>query len=425
MSADKRLSPSGSDGRGSRKVLWLVACVAVVLAAVGIVQRRLHYVHLQGQTTEASIPDVQMTDVLPGPATRDLTLPANIEAWYEAPIYAQVSGYVKMWYTDFGAVVKQGDVLAEINTPSLDAEYHAAQANLNVELAKYKLAVITADRWKALQGTQAVAQQEVSVQVANAAAQEARVDAARHAVDRYEALEGFKKIVAPFDGIVTNRFVNVGAYVNAGRGDVTAQGGAAELFSVADVHAMRVFVSVPQDYASVISPKLKVSLSVPQFPGRKFTAKYLTTAAAFNASTRTVTTELTVDNPDRLLWPNSYASAFMQAPGNPDLAIIPESALIFRAQGTQVATVDSGGYAHLVSVTVGNNLGNAVEVLSGVHKGERIIDNPSAGLLEGQKVRIVPPTLGYNVQPQPHAEGTNDNARAMPEEGSAPSEDRK
>lgn len=129
MSADKRLSPSGSDGRGSRKVLWLVACVAVVLAAVGIVQRRLHYVHLQGQTTEASIPDVQMTDVLPGPATRDLTLPANIEAWYEAPIYAQVSGYVKMWYTDFGAVVKQGDVLAEINTPSLDAEYHAAQAN--------------------------------------------------------------------------------------------------------------------------------------------------------------------------------------------------------------------------------------------------------------------------------------------------------
>lgn len=412
--------------------LILVAGVAGVLAVVGIVQRHSHYIDLAKETAVNATPAVQVIYPQPGPNERNLSLPANIAAWYQAPIYAQVSGYVKMWYKDFGAPVKAGDMLAEIDTPGLDAQYAAAKANLNVAQARYKLAQITAKRWKALQGTQAVSQQEVDVQAANAEAQKAQVEAAEHEVERYAALEGFKRIVAPFDGIVTSRFADVGDYVNAGRGDVDARGNATELFSVADVHAMRVFVAVPQDYADIISPRLEADLSIPQYPGRKFKAKFLATATAFNASTRTVTTELTIDNKSGELWPNSYATAHFTAPGDPDMLILPEGALIFRAEGTQVAVVDDSEHVHLVNVTVGTNLGTTLQILQGVKKTDRIINNPSAGLLDGQKVRVVKGTPGYNVAPKKPAETAKplagqeahakDDTRAMPEDNAPPAE---
>ncbi|NHN88575.1 efflux RND transporter periplasmic adaptor subunit [Acetobacter conturbans] len=418
---------SAQSSRG-RFLLVVVIIVAIVLAAWGIIQRNAHYERLAKETTAAATPEVQLISPQPGPSHRTLDLPANISAWYLAPIYAQVSGYVKMWYKDIGAHVKAGDLLAEIETPGLDAQYAAAKANLDVAVARYKLAQITARRWKALEGTQAVSQQEVDVQAANAEAEQAQVEAARHEMERYQALEGFKRIVAPFDGVVTARLADVGDYVNAGRGDVGSRGNATELFSVADVHAMRVFVSVPQDYADIISPALTTTLTVPQFPGRTFKARYVATAAAFSPNTRTVNTELMVDNPTEELWPDSYATAHFEAPGDPDMLTLPEGALIFRADGMQIATVDPTDHVHLVSIKVGTNLGKIVQVLGGLSATDKVINNPSAGLLDGDKVRVVPGTRGYNMPSQPTTPASSasprpgNDVRAMPEDNTPTSE---
>ncbi|MDG6095131.1 efflux RND transporter periplasmic adaptor subunit [Acetobacter sp. AN02] len=415
-------TPGPASGRSRKPAVLIAVLIAVVLAVWGVVQRTWTYQSLSKETAEAALPHVQVISPQRGPARRKLSLPANISAWYQAPIYAQVSGYVKMWYTDIGAQVKKGDLLAEIETPGLDAQSAAAKANLNVALARYHLAQITAKRWQALEGTQAVSRQEVDVQAANATAQEALVEAAQHEAERFEALQGFKRIVAPFDGIVTSRFADVGDYVNAGRGDVSSNGTATELFSVADVHAMRVFVDVPQDYADIISPHLTASLTVPQYPDRKFTAKYLATAGAFHAATRTVRTELMVGNDSRELWPDSYATVEFEAPGDPNILILPEGALIFRAKGLQVATVDGSNHVHLVGVTAGNNLGTTVQILSGVKETDRIINNPDAGLLDGDEVRVVSPTRGYNdsFPEKPPARHSRDDIRAMPEGSASP-----
>ncbi|MBB2200188.1 efflux RND transporter periplasmic adaptor subunit [Gluconacetobacter tumulisoli] len=410
----------GISGRG--KLLAGVG-VVILLAVVGggILERRLHVAALHRETEDAAIPRVQLISPSHGPSVRTLDLPGNVSAWYQAPIYAQVSGYVRMWYKDIGAVVKAGDVLASIDTPGVDAQYAASKANFDVAMARYKLAQITARRWKALQGTQAVSQQEVDVQAANAEAEQAQVEAARHEVSRYAALIGFKQIVAPFDGVVTSRLADVGDYVNAGGGDVSSRGTATELFSVADVHRMRIFVSVPQDYADILSPKLAADVTVPQYPGRVFKAQFLATASAFNLSTRTVTTELTVDNDQRELWPDSYATVHFRAPGDPSILIVPEGALIFRAQGMQVALVDEHNRIRLRNVVVGTNLGTSVQIRGGLKATDRIVNNPSAGLLEGQEVKVVDPTPGYSA-PSDAAPSAprNEDTRAMPagEDGS-------
>lgn len=394
MNPSSNQTTSPARGRG-RLLLFVFLAVLVGLIVLGLVQRALHKGELEREAEDSSVARVVLIRAQPGPATRQVDLPANLAAWYEAPIYAQVSGYVKMWYKDYGAHVKRGDLLAEVSTPSIDAQYAAAKAHYEVVNARYKLALITTQRWTALRGTQAVSRQEVDVQAANAAAQKAELDAAAHEVERVEALENFKRIVAPFDGIVTSRLVNVGDYVNAAGGNLNSRGTIAELFSVADVHKIRVFVSVPQDFASVISPRISAELSVPQYPGRVFKARFLATANAFNASTRTVTTELVLDNPDGLLWPNSYATAHIQAPGDPDVLIVPTSALIFRAQGMQVAKVVNN-HIKLETVQVGTNFGMTTQVLSGMSLDDEIVANPTADMLDGDEVRVVTPTRGYN-----------------------------
>lgn len=405
-------TPKGNKRSRLRHVLWTLLGVALFLAAWGIVQRAAERGDVAEATQEASIPPVVLTSPKHGPNTRHVALPANLAAWYEAPIYAQVSGYVKMWYKDYGAHVKQGEVLAEISTPSLDAQFAAAKAHYDVILARYKLALITAERWNALKGTQAVSRQEVDVQAANAAAQKAELEAATHEVEQFQALENFKKIVAPFDGIVTARLVNVGDYVNPDGGNMNSRGAAAELFSVADVKKIRVFVSVPQDYASVISPRITAELAVPQYPGRRFKAKFLATANAFNAATRTVTTELMLDNKDDLLWPNSYATAHITAPGDPNILVVPTSALIFRGEGMQVAKV-VGNHVRLLNIQVGINFGLTCQVLSGLSLKDKLVANPTADLLDGDEIRIVPKTHGYNTPLPPPVPLTNVTAGDM------------
>jgi membrane fusion protein (multidrug efflux system) len=355
----------------------------------GIVERHSNVVDLQKVADQESIPPVQVMTPSPGPATRSVTLPGNIKAWYTAPIYAQVSGYVRKWYVDYGAFVKAGTLLATIEAPTVDAQYHTALADLAVAKTNSTLSDVTAARWKTLAGTEAVSQEDVDIKVADSAAKKALVQAAEDEVERNLALIHFENIVAPFDGVVTARATDIGNYVSAAGGDMSAHGEAAELFSMADVHAMRIFVSVPQDYAAMLKEGLQATFTVPQYPDRVFKAQLLTTAKAFDPETRTVVTELVAQNPDHLLWPGTYASVRFDVPADNNLLVIPEQALLFREQGMQVALVDSDNRVHLQNVKLGVNLGQNVQVTSGLKPTDRIIVSPSAGILEGEKVQVV------------------------------------
>ncbi len=262
-------------GHRGRMVALIGVVVAGGLAAFGIWSRSDTVATLKQEADDTAIPRVQVVSPKPGPPHRTLTLPGNIDAWYEAPIYAQVSGYVAHWFKDYGAPVKAGDVLATVNTPSLDAQFEASKAKLAVAQARYKLAVITARRWAALSGTQAVAQQDVDVKAADAAEQKAEVSAAEQTVAQFQAMVAFKNLVAPFDGVVTARRTNVGDYVNSTGGDSTVRSAPAALFSVADIHQMRIFVSVPQNYADALKPGLTATLTLPQKPGNPIPAQFL------------------------------------------------------------------------------------------------------------------------------------------------------
>jgi membrane fusion protein, multidrug efflux system len=371
----------------------ILAAVAAVIG--GITERRRALSSLADTAEEQAELPVEVIAPRPGPPTRSLTLPGTARAWYEAPIFAQVAGYVRAWKEDYGATVKAGQLLATIETPGLDAQYAAAKASLGVAEANYKLASTTAARWQALAGTPAVSMQEVDVQVASAAARKAELESARQEVARYAALEDFKRVVAPFDGVVTARRTDVGTYVNAAGGDSGARTGATELFTVADVHEIRVFVAVPQDYAGSLKAGLTATLHLPSRPGRPITAQFLTTARAFNPDTRTAVTELTVDNSDGAIWPGAYVDVEFQVPADPGVLTVPEQALIFRAAGIQVAIVDPQRRVHLHTVTLGENLGEAVQITSGLAAHDRLVNNPPAGLLEGARVRPVGAAAGY------------------------------
>jgi RND family efflux transporter MFP subunit len=407
----------------------LLALIGVVvaggLAAYGIWERSHTVTSLKQEADDAAIPRVQLVSPKPAPPSRTLTLPGNIDAWYEAPIYAQVTGYVAHWFKDYGAQVKAGDVLATIDTPSLDAQFAAAKAKLAVAQARYKLAVITAKRWAALSGTQAVAQQDVDVKQADAVEQQAEVSAAEQTVAQYQAMEAFKNLVAPFDGVVTARRTNVGDYVNASGGDATARTNpSTALFSVADIHKLRIFVSVPQDYMDALKPGLTATLTLPQKPDDPIPAQYLTTANAVNTPTRTIVTEFSVDNSKGDLWGGTYVDVHFNFPSDPNLLIVPEQALLFRAQGMQAAVVDAQNQVHLQNVALGRNLDTDVEIVSGLKATDKIIANPSLGLLEGQQVKVAQPVQGYQAessnqagappQPAPPSATTEPGAAAPP-----------
>ncbi|MGO9935393.1 MAG: efflux RND transporter periplasmic adaptor subunit [Steroidobacteraceae bacterium] len=382
----------------------LLAALPVLVAALlligGIVARERALGNLSHVAKARSVAAVQVIAPTRGPTKRPLVLPGTVSAWYQAPIFAQVSGYVHSWYVDYGATVKAGQLLATIDTPSLDAQYAAAKADMHVAQANYRLAVITAKRWQALAGTVAVSQQEVDVQTAGAEAREAELEAASQNVARYVALEAFKRVVAPFDGVVTARLTDVGSYVNAAGGDQSVRGASTELFTVADVHAVRVFVSVPQDYADQLVPGLTAVIHLPSQPGHLIEATFLTTARAFSTNTRTAVTELTVDNSNHALWPGTYVDVTFQVPSDPNVLTMPEEALIFRAAGTQVAIVDANNRVHLRDITLGQNLGQTVQVTSGLAPGDRLVNNPPSGLMDGETVQPVTPVPGYASAPK-------------------------
>lgn len=379
-----------------KSIMIIAGILAIALMTYGIFKREWNVKQLKGVANDQATLPVQIIAPERGPPTRTLVLPGTVQGWYEATIFGQVTGYIGSWKEDYGATVKKGQLLATIEAPGLDAQYAAAQASLNVAQANYDLAVSTAKRWQALAGTPAVSQQSVDVQTATAKARKADLEAARQNVERYAALESFKRVVAPFDGIVTARLTNVGAYVNAGGGDAGARTGATQLFTVSDVHKLRVFVDVPQSYAGQLDAQASVTIHLPSQPDKSIPATFLTTARAFSDNSRTAVTELTVNPVDgTTLWPGTFVEAVFRLTNDSALLTLPEEALIFRAQGLQVALVDAHSRVHLQNIALGENLGETVQVLSGLTPDARVVNNPPAGLLEGQLVQSVTPAPGY------------------------------
>ena len=375
-----------------------VAAILLLVCYVGyrIYGSRSDTAQLRAQTLEDAVPTVAVVHPKPVAPTETITLPGNITAWFEAPIYAQVSGYVKMWYKDYGDQVKKGDILAEINAPAIDAQYAQAKADLEAERAKYALAEVTAKRWVRLRKNHAVSEQSITVQEQNLKAEAAKVKAAEQNVRNNEAFIRFKTIVSPFDGVVTQRNINVGDYVNK-EGNISTPSATGNLFTVADVHMMRLFVSVPESFGPFLNLGLTADVTVPQLPNRHFTAKFLTVARGFDVSTRTAVTIFTIDNENNSLWPGSYAKVELTAPVDRHVLTIPSTALVFQEQGTQVAVITEDNRVHLKPITVSRLLDNAVEVEAGISTSDRVVNNPSAALLEGDKVRIVTPAPGYDL----------------------------
>jgi membrane fusion protein, multidrug efflux system len=264
-------------------------------------------------------------------------------------------------------------------------------------VTNYNLAAITAKRYTDLKNTAGVSLQEVDNSVAAAAVDKAQVAAAQENVQHYYAMIGFEKVVAPFAGIVTSRLVNIGDYVTSAGGDAAAQGAAKPLFKVADVSKLRVYVDVPQSFGSVLSPGIKATLTLPNAPEKPIKADFLTTAGAVSTNTRTIVTELVVEDGQKPLLPGAFVEVHLTVPGELNLLIVPSQALLFRAEGMQVATIGPGDRVHLQDVSLGDNLGLDVQVRSGLTATDKIVANPSLGLLEGQQVKVTQATQGYEL----------------------------
>jgi RND family efflux transporter MFP subunit len=373
--------PSKTLSARLRRIGLRALVAAIAIAAFGIFSRNRSEAALTHWTAEAAVPDVAVVSPRRGVSGQELVLPGEIEANYEAPIHARVSGFIKMWYQDIGAHVKAGQLLAEIDTPDLDQQLLQAKADLDSARANAELAELTAKRWKASIVANAVSQQTIDEKVGDAQARHAQAAAAAANVERLNVLESFKRVVAPFDGIVTARKTDIGALINA-NGDTGP-----ELFSVADLHKIRIYVRVPQAFSDQLRPGMTATLELPQFANQKFTAKLNTTSNAIDRSSRTVLAEFLADNPAGKLWPGTYASAHLQLAASPSMLHIPTSALLFRQDGLQIATLDKNNKVELKPVQVGRDLGTEVEVLSGVTPTDRVIDSPPDSIAQGDTVR--------------------------------------
>jgi RND family efflux transporter MFP subunit len=360
----------------------LVAIAAIAVAIYGIFLRRAHEHELTAWTNLQALPSVSVSHPITSAAQRTLTLPGDVEAYYEAPLYARVNGYLHMWYEDIGARVKAGQVLATIDTPDLDQQLAQAQADLASAKANSALADLTSKRWHALLASTSVSQQSADEKAGAALAAHAAVNAQQAHVDQLKALEGFKRITAPFDGVVTVRNTDIGALINAGSSATEP------LFKVADVHEMRVYVRVPQVYASELVTGMQATLTQPQYPGATFPATLTTTSQSVTAASRTVLAELMAANKDARLWPGTYAQVTFELPADRGMLRVPSSALIFRSHGAQVATLGPHDRIVMKDVVVARNLGSEIEIAGGLSPNDQVIDTPLDTLEDGEQVQL-------------------------------------
>jgi RND family efflux transporter MFP subunit len=378
--------PSALSNERVRQFAWIALAIAVVLAAWGIISRVSARNTLKDSTAAAAAPTVATTRPTSAAAADNLVLPGSVQAYYEAPIYARTAGYLKAWHTDIGTPVKKGQLLAEIDTPEVDQQLMQAQADLGTAQANYELAKSTDERWRGLLATESVSKQDADQRAGDAAAKKAAVQSAAANVARLKELESFKRVVAPFDGVVTQRNTDVGALINAGQNPGNA------LFRVADTHRLRIYVSVPQVYAQAIRPGLAASLEFDDYPGRQFPAQVAFTAQALDPSTRTLQVELQVDNSKGELFPGAYAQVhFNLTQTSAQTLRIPANTVLFRASGLSVAVIGADQRVHLKPITQGRDFGSSVEVLSGLSSNDEIVLNPPDSITEGVQVRIAAP----------------------------------
>ena len=355
---------------------------AIAIVAYGLGSRAAQTSHLRDVTEAQAVPTVAVVAPSNAENSAGLDLPGRLEAYIRAPIYARVPGYLKSWTHDIGSQVKAGDVLAEIDTPDLDQQLLQARADLSVAQANAKLAQIGAERWQSLANTDAVARQDVDQRTFTWNANIAQVKAAQANVDRLVAEEGFKRLIAPFDGIVTARETDIGALINVG-----AAGGA-ELFVVSETGKLRVFVNVPQNYVPTVPPGTKATLTVPEHAGTTYDATVQASAQAVNPNTGTTLMQLIVDNRTGEMMPGDYVSIHLQLASAAHALSVPSSALIFNAQGLSIAAVDSRNRVQIKPVSIERDLGAIVELGSGVESGDRVIENPPDGISNGAVVRV-------------------------------------
>jgi RND family efflux transporter MFP subunit len=319
------------------------------------------------------------------PQNEGLTLPGQVDANYNAVIHARVSGYLNRWWVDIGAHVKKGQLLADIDTPELDQQLEQAKANLATAMANESLAKTTAERWTSLLARDAVSKQETDEKNGDYLAKAALVQASKADVDRLNALESFKRIVAPFDGVVTARNTDIGALIAAGNPSDPG------LFTVADVHQLRIYVHVPQAYSAQIKLGSPVALTVPEYPDRVFQATISTTSGAIGAQSGAILVELSLDNADNALKPGEYTQARFALPPAPNVVTLPASALMLRPTGMTVAVLGPDSRVQLRTVKIQQDLGATVDIASGVGPSDRVIDSPPDSLEDGQPVKISHP----------------------------------
>ena len=367
-------------GKSSAVGAILVLCVGFAVFE-GIHSRVEAKAELRQVALSSAIPSVDVVYPKGGAAAEEIELPGNTEAFTDTPIYSRTNGYVKAWYVDIGARVRQGQLLAVIETPELDQQLRQAKADLESALANLQIAQITATSWQNLLKTDSVSHQETDQAVSDLHAKQALVDSNRANVDRLEQLQSYERIVAPVNGVITARNTDIGALIQA---DTTAP---KEIFHLSAIRTLRIYVPVPEVYAPSVKTGAKVDVTLDAFPGQKFSGTLVRNANAIDPATRTLTVEVDVDNSSGRLMPGAYAFVHFKVPATNGAVTIPSNALLFRSEGLRVGVVRNSRVA-LLPVTVGQDYGDAVEVLSELSAQDAVIVNPSDSLANGAQVRV-------------------------------------
>jgi RND family efflux transporter MFP subunit len=378
-------APTGPRGRRRTAAIVALAVAAVVLVLgiySGLRARSAADSTLRRMTEEAAITIVNVVNPKPGAPIREIRLPGTTQAFTDAPIFARTSGYLKRWYFDIGARVKEGQLLAEIDSPEVDQQLQQARADLETARANLRQAQITADRWQALLDSGSVSRQETDVAVSSLSAMKATVDSNEANVRRLEQLQGFEKVYAPFDGVVTARNTDLGALIDAG--SATA---ARELFHMAAIQRLRVFVAVPEVYSRAARTGASASLTLDEYPGREFYGTLVRNASAIDPASRTLLVEVDVDNPKDELLPGAYVFLHLKLPRETPSVTVPANTLLFRSEGLQVGVVRDG-QAQLIPVTIGHDYGTSVEIVAGLQPTDQVILAPSDSLTSGIRVRV-------------------------------------
>ena len=381
--------PGKSAPAGSKHgFLFLIVAIVVVILVViaGVVPRLRAKAALKKETDKSAVPVVDVIQPKQGAPHQEIVLPGNIQAFTDAPIYARTNGYLRKWYVDIGARVKAGQLLAVIDTPEVDQQLLQARADLNTAEANTNLSQITWNRYEDLKNTDSVSKQDVDNANGDYAAKKATQASSAANVKRLEDTKAFQNIYAPFDGVITARETDIGQLID--QGSSTTQ---KELFHIAAIKTLRVYINVPQQYSIAAKPGLTADLTLGEYPGRRFQGTLVRTANAIDVASRTLLVEVDVNNATGELLPGAYTEVHLKLPSDIPTFILPVSALIFRAQGLQVATVDSNNKTKLVAITLGRDFGSQVEVLSGLNGDDKVIVNPSDSVIDGEQVNPQPP----------------------------------